>query len=320
MPPQSILILGLGELATSILTSLIPLKPTTTTLTVLIRPTTFTSPSPLKSHQLTSLSSLGVTFLPADILTLTPKDLTTLFTPYTLIISALGFASPSSALQTKITRAVLAAKVPRYIPWQFGVDYDIIGRGSGQPVWDEQLDVRDLLRAEGHETKWTIISTGLFTSFLFEPSFGIVGVEGGKIVVRALGGWENRVTVTSPGDIGRITAEVVLGEWEEGSRILFTAGDTVSYSRLAQALEEKLGVEVGRVLWDVEFLERELRDDPDDNMKRYRVAFAKGRGVSWDKERSFNVEKGLEVVDVEDFVERNMERIRQGEELSEKWK
>ncbi|EHL01215.1 hypothetical protein M7I_2912 [Glarea lozoyensis 74030] len=193
---------------------------------ILIRPTTFTSPSPLKSHQLTSLSSLGVTFLPADILTLTPKDLTTLFTPYTLIISALGFASPSSALQTKITRAVLAAKVPRYIPWQFGVDYDIIGRGSGQPVWDEQLD----------------------------------------------------------------------------------------------ALEEKLGVEVGRVLWDVEFLERELRDDPDDNMKRYRVAFAKGRGVSWDKERSFNVEKGLEVVDVEDFVERNMERIRQGEELSEKWK
>ncbi len=24
----------------------------------------------------------------------------------------------------------------RYFPWQFGVDYDIVGRGSGQPAFD----------------------------------------------------------------------------------------------------------------------------------------------------------------------------------------
>jgi hypothetical protein len=41
---------------------------------------------------------------------------------------------------------VLQAGVERYVPWQFGVDYDVVGRGSGQEVFDEQSDVRDMLR------------------------------------------------------------------------------------------------------------------------------------------------------------------------------
>jgi hypothetical protein len=51
-----------------------------------------------------------------------------------------------------------------------------VGRGSGQDVWDEQLDVREMLRAPSR-TRWTIISTGMFTSFLFGPSFGLVDLE-----------------------------------------------------------------------------------------------------------------------------------------------
>jgi hypothetical protein len=319
-PLKSILLLGHGELGHSILHSLLAQKPASTTLTLLLRPSTLTSSSPSKALELSHLKSKGIIFLPADIVSLPLETLTPLFTPYTLIISCLGFASPSVGLQLKITRAVLAAHVPWYIPWQFGIDYDLVGRGSAQPVWDEQLDVRDLLRSQT-STKWTIISTGLFTSFLFEPSFGVINVNTeGEVEVRALGEWENRITVTTPGDIGWVTAEVVFSGGEGGSEILYTAGDTISYSRLVGVVEEVLGREVRKVVWSVEELERELENDPEHNMKRYRVAFAKGKGVSWEVEKTINRKRGIKVVDVKEFVERNLERIRKGEESSEKWK
>jgi hypothetical protein len=47
----------------------------------------------------------------------------------------------------------LDAGVKRYFPWQFGVDYDVIGGGSAQDLFDEQLDVRDLLRSQDR-TEW----------------------------------------------------------------------------------------------------------------------------------------------------------------------
>lgn len=54
--------------------------------------------------------------------------------------------------------------------------------------------------------RWTIISTGIFTSFLFEPSFGVVDLE--NRTVTALGKWENEVTMTSAANIGRLTANI----------------------------------------------------------------------------------------------------------------
>lgn len=58
----------------------------------------------------------------------------------------------------------------------------------------EQLDVRDLLRSQSR-TQWVIVSTGMFTSFLFEPAFGVVDLA--HDTVRALGAWENAVTVNA---------------------------------------------------------------------------------------------------------------------------
>jgi hypothetical protein len=66
----------------------------------------------------------------------------TYFRRFRTVVNCTGFvAGPGT--QLRITRAVLAAGVNRYFPWQFGVDYDIVGRGSGQPVFDEQHGVRD---------------------------------------------------------------------------------------------------------------------------------------------------------------------------------
>jgi hypothetical protein len=113
------------------------------------------------------------------------------FVRFDTVICCTGFVGGPAA-QRKITSAVLQAGVKHYVPWQFDVDYDVVGRGSGQEVFDEQSDVRDVLRGQT-ATQWVIVSTRMFTSFLFEPAFVVVDLEHGK--VHALGSWDNRLTV-----------------------------------------------------------------------------------------------------------------------------
>ncbi len=64
------------------------------------------------------------------------------FADFDTVINCMGFVA-GAGTQIKITRAVLEARVKRYFPWQFGVNYDVVGKGSGQPVWDEQYGCQD---------------------------------------------------------------------------------------------------------------------------------------------------------------------------------
>ena len=174
------------------------------------------------------------------------------------MIGCTGFVAGRS-IQLKLARAALDAGVRRYFPWQFGVDYDAIGRGSAQDLFDEQLDVRDLLRSQDR-TEWVIVSTGMFTSFLFEPSFGVVDLA--QDTVRALGSWDNAVTVTTPEDIGVLTAEIVSTEPRIANSVVYTAGDTITYARLADVVDTVLGRKVRRVEWCVPELKDELAKTP----------------------------------------------------------
>ena len=69
--------------------------------------------------------------------------------------------------------------------------------------------MRETLRAQD-KTEWVISSTGLFTSFLFEPDFAVVDFE--NDTVNALGSLETSVTLTTPDDIGKLTADIVFFE------------------------------------------------------------------------------------------------------------
>lgn len=131
-------------------------------------------------------------------------ELSALLRCFDAVINCSGFVG-GAGTQIKITWAVLQAGVARYFPWQFGVDYDVVGTGSGQQVWDEQLEVRHLLRAQ-KATEWVIVSTGIFTSYLFDSGFGVV--DAATKTVRALGDWGYAVTLTTPEDIGRLTAAI----------------------------------------------------------------------------------------------------------------
>lgn len=273
---EHMLVLGAGQLGMAVLRELAPRRQNAETpLTVLVSPKLLKSPSPLEAQSAAELLDLGVELLPFDLFACTEKELTEVFKRFRTVISCTGFvAGPGT--QMKVTRAALAADVRRYFPWQFGVDYDIVGKGSGQPVFDEQYDVRMLLRSQSR-TEWVIVSTGMFTSFLFEPAFGVVDFD--TKTVHGLGTWETKVTVTTPEDIGRLTTEIVLEQPRIENQIVYVASDTISYATLADILEDVTGTLFTRELFTHEYLNDTLARHPDDAMARYRTAFALGDGM-----------------------------------------
>ncbi|KAM0427588.1 hypothetical protein ACHAPT_007549 [Fusarium lateritium] len=297
----SILVLGAGELGLSVLEALAvhPLRQEKRAqISVLLRQATLDSAAPDKKKLIQHIRALGADFEAADVVNASVAELAAIFTNFDVVVSCNGMGLPPGT-QVKLLEAVVEAKVKRYFPWQFGMDYDVIGEGSSQDLFDEQLEVRKGLRAQS-EVDWTIVSTGLFMSFLFLEGFGVV--DFGRRTVRALGSWDNTITVTTPRDIGRVTAEVVLDPRKIQSQVVYTAGDTISYKALADLLETRLGVKFRRELWDLDELKRQMDEDPS-TMVKYRDTFAQGRGVAWDKDKTVNAERGIEMTDVEHYLE-----------------
>jgi len=293
MADDSTLVIGAGELGIAVIRSL-AVTAQSSALTVLLRP----SNNPNHQTLLSELNTLNVAVVYGDVGKDSADLISNLLRGHTTVISCLGFAA-GPGTQIKLARAVLAAGVRRYMPWQFGVDYDVIGRGSPQDLFDEQLDVRALLRGQT-QTLWKIVSTGMFTSFLFEPAFGVVDLEAG--VCRALGSWETAVTVTTPQDIGVLTARIA-GETWASSGVVYTAGGTITYGTLASTVEKALAKEVKREVWSIDNLVEELKNDPSNGMKKYRAVFAMGKGVSWPIEETYNYQKGIRVEGVESWLE-----------------
>jgi len=307
MSVESILVLGAGELGLSVLRGLVVKNDelhAEAKIYVLLRAATISSTDPDKARSVSELRSLGVEIVAGELLESSVEDLALIFRPHSTIISCSGFIG-GKGLQTKLARAVLSANVKRYFPWQFGVDYDVIGRGSAQDLFDEQLDVRDILRAQT-ATEWVIVSTGMFTSFLFEPFFGVVDLAKGQ--VNALGSLDDQVTVTAAADIGSLTAEVVFAQPRIKNQVVYTAGDTVSYRLLADKLDAGLGTTVQRSVLTVAELKAALAADPEDALKKYRTVFAGGKGVAWPKETSYNAEHSIPVGDVDAYIREHLLR------------
>lgn len=300
---HSILVLGAGELGMAVLRNLAThiSSSSGTTVTVLLRPSSINSDSSRKQQEIAELHSLGINILAGD-LSAPGTDLVALFKVFHTVIGCTGFVT-GRGLQLKLARAALDAGVIRYFPWQFGINYDLIGRGSAQDLFDEQLDVRSLLRSQDR-MEWVIVSTGMFTSFLFEPSFGIVDFV--QNTVHALGSWENKVTVTTPDDIGALTAEICFTEPQIVNSIVYTASDTVTYRQLADIIDSVLNRKMRRVKWSIPQLKEELANDPTNAIKKYRVVFAEGKGVYWDIDKTFNAQRGINVMSIERWVRENI--------------
>jgi len=155
-------------------------------------------------------------------------------------------------------------------------------------------------------------------SFLFRPDFGVVDIPARK--VGALGSWDTEITVTDVADIGVAVAEAVLGPPldsttgdAESGRVLYIAGDTLSYRQIADLVDkcfaDRAGQECGRSgkfdreLWDTKARDAQKERDGAKVMYKYRSTFARGKGVAWNKEGTFGEERGLKMLSAERYLE-----------------
>lgn len=302
---DNMLVLGAGELGMAVLRQLVPRRgPAASPLTVLVSPGSLNAPSLEQAQNYRDLRATGVQLLPFDLVDRPDEELIALLSRFHTVINCTGFvAGPGT--QIRLTNAVLRAGVSRYFPWQFGVDYDIIGKGSGQPVFDEQYEVRGLLRAQAR-TEWVIVSTGMFTSFLFEPAFGLIDADAG--VVRGLGTWETKVTVTTPEDIGRLTTDILLERPRIVNEVVRVASDTLSYREFADLVDEVMGRRFRRELLTIDMLVSELARHSEDGMARYRLGFSRGDGMWWDKATTYNAMRGIATTNTKAWLQQNRHR------------
>lgn len=304
LPPQSILVLGAGELGLPVLRNLarVAKRAPGSTVSVLLRESTIHTTDPGKKKEIDELRSLGIEMVAADLVNDSIDELAAVFARFDTVIGCAGMVAGRET-PMKLATAALKSGVKRYFPWQFGVDFEVIGRGSPQDLFDAQLDVRELLRSQD-KTEWVIISTGMFTSFLFEPVFEVVDFE--HDTVNALGSPETSVTLMTPDDIGVLTAEIVFFEPRFRNEIVYLSGDTLTYGEVAGMLERVLGRPFRQNVWTVPYLMDELAKDPTHHIKKYRAVFAQGRGVSWPKAGTFNARHAIPVTTAEAWAREHL--------------
>ncbi|WP_413741728.1 aromatic alcohol reductase [Sodalis sp. RH15] len=300
---RKILVLGAGELGMAMLDAFVKERERhpDISLTVLLRPASLKDDGPANRTRRQRLAAWGVAVITADFSRLTAEELAERFTSYDAIINCSGFVG-GAGTQLKITQAVLDAGVERYFPWQFGVDYDRVGLDSGQPVWDEQLAVRQMLRAQ-RQTRWVIVSTGMFTSYLFEPGFGLVDMPRHR--VHAPGDGDYGLTLTTPEDIGILTAKIFFHQPVIEDEVVYIAGDTLTYRRLTTLLSEHYQRPFTLEVHSHDDLRQATKAAPNDVAAAYRLAFARPDGVAWRKEESYNARNGIRVTDVKQWLENN---------------
>jgi hypothetical protein len=298
---EGILVIGAGELGSSVLKSLsqrTDRAPDLETLTLMVRHST----SVQARQRATDLAAKGIALVEVDVAEASETELAAIMGRHHTVICCVGMtAGPGT--QLKLARAALAGGVPRYFPWQFGMDYDVVGRNSPQDLFDEQLDVRDLLRGQ-NATEWVIVSTGMFTSFVFEPAFGVIDLDANT--VHALGSWDNEITLTTPEDIGTLTAEIVHAHPRIANQVVYVAGDTISFDKLADVVDDVRGTPVTRTEWSLPYLLEELERHPTDSMKKYHAMFAVGRGVAWPKAITYNSIRDIPTTDTASWARKNL--------------
>jgi saccharopine dehydrogenase-like NADP-dependent oxidoreductase len=114
MNPTRILVLGAGELGTSVIRHLArrAAEHADASLTVLLRGSTINSGDSAKRREVYALRALGVHLLAGDV-TATAAELAEVFHEFDIVICCTGFVG-GKGTQLRIAHAVLAAGVKRY--------------------------------------------------------------------------------------------------------------------------------------------------------------------------------------------------------------
>jgi hypothetical protein len=90
------------------------------------------------------------------------------------------------------------------------------------------------------------------------------------------------------------------------TRVVYIAGDTISYRELADIVERVGAAPVTRNEWTVARLLEDLDHHPDDALRKYRAVFAQGVGVAWPKSATFNAIRAIPTTGAEEWARANI--------------
>lgn len=147
-PLSSILVLGAGELGTEVIRSLTEHPRRGDARIALLK---------RSQGKVQGATDDRIDYLTGDVVTMSEEELANMFKNFHTVICCNGMTLPAET-QIKLAHAAIRSGISRYFPWQFGVDYDKIGRHSSQDLFTTQLAVRDILRGQT-QLKWVIVST-----------------------------------------------------------------------------------------------------------------------------------------------------------------
>ena len=85
----------------------------------------------------TEIRSPGIEIVIGDLVKSSIDELASVFAQYDTVIGCAGYAAGIDT-PMNLAKAALQSGIPRYFPWQFGVDFDVIGRGGPQDIFDAQ--------------------------------------------------------------------------------------------------------------------------------------------------------------------------------------
>ncbi|STS10573.1 Uncharacterised protein [Ewingella americana] len=113
------------------------------------------------------------------------------------------------------------------------------------------------------------------------------------------------LTLTTPEDIGLLTAAIFFHQPTLANQVVYIAGDTVTYRQITEILSEHYGREFVLQVEEIASLRAKTQATPEDVSAAYSLAFARADGVSWDKAQTFNARHGIVVTDVKGWLAQN---------------
>lgn len=190
------------------------------TVKALVRPNT----NPSRTE---TLRNAGVTITPADLSTV--QDLTRELNGATCVVSTLqGLRPVIQGVQGKLLEASVAAKVSRFIPSDYSLDFTKTKPGSNRNL-DLRREFHDQLRNSG--IAWTSILNGGFMELMAGNS-PMINHKGRK--VSYIGDKTQLLDFTTMADTAAYTAAVAMDP-NPTANFLRIASDTVNAIDIAQA-------------------------------------------------------------------------------------
>lgn len=300
-PP--ILVIGASELGVAMVKALLN-HPAVYDVSVLIRPPTIAQDAS-GSKLVSALRALNIRLVPGDFESDSEDSLKETLSRFHTVIGCSEISPGVPGLQARVVRLILDAKVARYIPWQFGVDYDVLSQGPLREIVEEQVQVRTLLRSQNH-TSWIIVSSGIFMSDLMNhEGLGLMISRNNKF--RALGSWDTHITTTDMWDVASITALILMERPEVKNEVCLIAGDTLSYSQIVSAYETVYRhCKIEKEIWSREYLQDRLVAKPGNELRRQRCIYASNVGIAWSKADSWIGQRGIHVKTLRQYFEQRL--------------